>query len=117
MSPFDDPCPGDAPHRVIRALALYRKTAVDCRLPIPEIIEGLRAFRPDVIGGYPGVLARIGGSHGLRPRVVIAGGEVVTPLQRRQIAESFGAVVRETYATHELGLVAWQCPAGTALHV
>jgi phenylacetate-CoA ligase len=107
----------NAPQRVVRALGFYRKSTIDCRLPVPEILEGLRACRPDVITGYPGVLARLGRAPGIGPRLVITGGEVLTPLQRRQIAGNFGTEVRELYATHELGLVAWQCPKGTSLHV
>ena len=56
-------------------------------------------------------------SHVLRPRLVIAGGEVLTPLLRRQIVESFGAPVRELYGTHEFGIIAWQCPQADTLHV
>jgi phenylacetate-CoA ligase len=117
LSVGHDPRDWNAPQRVIRALGFYRKTSIDCRLPTPEILEGLRAWRPDVIAGYPGVLARLGRAHGLRPRLVITGGEVLTPLQRQQITDNFGTVVRELYATHELGLIAWQCPEGMALHV
>lgn len=118
-----DPRDWDAPQRVIRAVGFYRKTALDCRLPIPELVARLRAWRPDVITGFPGVLARIGQTMArhrrrmLRPRLVIAGGEVLTPLLRRQIAKSFGAPVRELYATHELGIIAWQCPEAGTLHI
>lgn len=118
-----DPRDWDLLQRVIRALGLYRKTALDCRRPIPELVARLDALRPDVITGFPGVLARIGHAiarerpRALRPRLVITGGEVLTPLLRRQIAESFQASVRELYATHELGVVAWQCRQGTILHV
>lgn len=53
----------------------------------------------------------------LRPRLLIAGGEVLTPLLRRPIAQSFGAPVHELYGTHELGLIAWQCRGAGTLHV
>lgn len=96
-------------------MGFYRKAALDCRRPIPELVRGLEALRPDVITGFPGVLSRIGlrmaraRPRALRPRLVIAGGEVLTPLLRRQIGESFGASGLELYGTHEFGTIAWQC--------
>jgi phenylacetate-coenzyme A ligase PaaK-like adenylate-forming protein len=118
-----DPRDWDLLQRSIRALGLYRKTAIDCRRPIPELVARLDALRPDVIIGFPGVLSRIGHAmaqerpRALRPRLVIAGGEVLTPLLRRQIAESFRASVLELYATYEFGVIAWQCRQGSILHV
>lgn len=118
-----DPRDWDLPQRVIRALGLYRKAALDCRLPIPELIRKLEALRPDVIMAFPGVIARIGQAMAnerpgaLRPRLVLTGSEVLTPLLRRQIGESFGAPVLEMYGAHELGIIAWQCPRVGALHV
>jgi phenylacetate-CoA ligase len=113
----------DTPQRIIRALGFHRKTTLDCRRPIPELVRGLEALRAEVILGSPSVLARIGEAaarerpRALRPRLVIAGGEVLTPLRRRQIAENFGASVFEIYATHEFGIIAWQCPRAGTLHV
>jgi phenylacetate-CoA ligase len=122
VSPHD-PRNWDGPQRVVRALGLFRRAVLDCGLPIPELIRRLEALRPDVITTFPGVLARIGhamaqGRPGaLRPRLVLTGGEVLTPLLRRQIGESFRAPVFEMYGTHELGLIAWQCPRLGTLHV
>jgi len=54
---------------------------------------------------------------GLRPRLVITAGEVLTPRLRRQIGESFQSPVFEMYSSHELGTAAWQCPRAGTLHV
>jgi len=96
---------------------------LDCRQPIPALIHELSALRPDVLIGFPGVIARIGHGmagerpRGLRPRLVITAGEVLTPRLRRQIGESFQSPVFEMYSSHELGTVAWQCPRAGTLHV
>src|SRR5262249_54017332 len=96
---------------------------LDCRLPIAELAAKLQTERPDVIMGSPGLLARIGQTmtrdraHALRVRSVIAGGEVLTPLLRHQIAEGFGALVYDLYATYELGIIGWQCPHAGTFHV
>jgi len=117
-----DPRDWDTPGRLLRALGLFRRAALDCRQPVPELARAVIALRPDVITGYPGVIAQIGHaiaqdrSGGSRPRLVITGGEVLTPLLRRHIGERFRAPVFEIYGTHELGTIAWQCPRSGVLH-
>jgi phenylacetate-CoA ligase len=118
-----DPRDWDLPQRMLHALGLYRKAALDCRRPIPALLRQLEALRPDVIMAFPGVIARIGRAMAherpgaIRPRLVLTGSEVLTPLLRRQIGESFGAPVLEMYGAHELGLIGWQCPRVGALHI
>ncbi|HXJ79905.1 MAG TPA: hypothetical protein VMS64_14630 [Candidatus Methylomirabilis sp.] len=113
----------DVPQRIIRRFGLYRTTRLDCRLPIAELVARLETRRPDVIVGSPGLLARIGQtmprdqSRALRLRSVITGGEVLTPLLRRQITTTFGAPVHDVYATHELGVIGWQCLQVGTFHV
>lgn len=118
-----DPRDWDLPQRMLRTLGLYRKAAVDCRSTPEEILRRLEALRPDVITGFPGVICRIaqviagGRPTTLRPRLLISGGEVLTPLMRREITEAFGAPVVELYGTHELGMIAWQCTKMGGFHV
>ena len=113
----------DLPQRMLRSFGLYRKASVDCRIAPDEIVSRLEALRPDVIAAFPGVLCRIasvvtgGRPTTLRPRFVISGGEVLTPLMRRQIAEAFGVPIVEHYGTHELGTIAWQCSKRGGYHV
>ena len=108
---------------MLRTLGIYRKASVDCRSVPEEILGRLEALRPDVIVGFPGVIGRIaqviagGRPTTLRPRVLITGGEVLTPLMRREITEAFGAPVVELYGTHELGMIAWQCTKRGGFHV
>ena len=113
----------DLPQRTMRALGLYRKWNVDCRSAPEEILRRLEELRPDVIAAFPGVFCRIAEVIGkrrtttLRPRLLISGGEVLTPIMRRQIAEAFRAPVVEHFGTHELGTVAWQCTKRGGFHV
>jgi phenylacetate-CoA ligase len=113
----------DLPQRTMRALGLYRKWSVDCRSAPEELLRQLEELRPDVIAAFPGVLCRIaqilggGRTTTLRARVIISGGEVLTPSMRQQISEAFGARVVEHYGTHELGTAAWQCAKRGGFHV
>ncbi|MEW6033715.1 MAG: hypothetical protein AB1603_02550 [Chloroflexota bacterium] len=44
-------------------------------------------------------------------------GEVRTEKGKRELSEAFGAAVRETYGTADLGLVAAECPEGGGMHI
>jgi len=109
--------------RLLRAAGLFRRQEIDCRRPATDILATLRRLQPDVVTGYPGVLSRIAGQltsddrRRLPTRLVLTGAEVLTPLVRRHIAEAFGALVLETYASYEAPALAWQCAATGAFHV
>lgn len=111
----------DLPQRILRAARLYPRLDVDSRRPAEEIAHALHGFRPDVVTGYPGSLERLGEVDGLgrslRLRCLISGGEVMTPLMRRRIAQAFGAPVLELYGSHEFKTIAWECRETGYLHV
>jgi phenylacetate-CoA ligase len=109
---------------LLRNLRLYRSTKVDCRQPLEDIVRALRNLRIDVLGGYPGVLARIatilnqdGGSGAIHPRFVAVGGEVLSPRMRDQMSRAFAAPVFDMYGSHEFNLLAWQCKQSGEYHV
>jgi len=110
------------PLRILRAIGLYRKVRVNCLLPPDDIMRALRDFRPDVLTGFPGVLSRLAQAAGddscsvIRPRFVAVGGEVLTPLMRRRIAEAFAAPVFDLYMSNEFNVIAWQCKETGELH-
>src|SRR5207302_836944 len=56
---------------------------------------------------------------GLRAAVEVAcvSGEYLTAAQRRRAREGFGVRVSQAYATADVGLVAYECPAVEGLHV
>jgi len=109
--------------RLVKALRRRFHGTVWARQPLPGLLAELRAAAPDILTGYPALLAQIAPAVGadtsgrIRPRLVVPGGEVLTPEMRDAIAAGFGGEVREIYGCYELGLVAWECPAGGRLHV
>ena len=113
----------DGLQRALRSLGWYRKAWIDYRVSDSELLDRLAADSPDVLVASPSLLARTGramasGRPGaIAPRLVISGGEVLTPFERRQISDSWGARVVDMYSSHELGLIGWECPRGTGLHV
>jgi len=56
---------------------------------------------------------------GLRAAVEVAcvSGEYLTAAQRQRAREGFGVRVSQAYATADVGLVAYECPAAQGLHV
>ena len=108
--------------RLIRALGVQTWTRVESTLPMHEAAALVRDSRPDVIGGYAGVLSRLAREVGddqtdLRPRLLLSVSEVLTPAMRARIEKVFRAPVRDTYACYELGMIAWECPQGGPYHV
>lgn len=109
------------PLRLMRWSGLLRLTHIDCLQDPAVILEALQAADPQVITGFPGVLARVAvlvkerNLTSIRPRLVTTGGETITPLMRHQIEEGFAAPLRDTYGCHEFNLLAWQCRDG-AMH-
>jgi phenylacetate-CoA ligase len=107
----------------LRALGLYRKHRIDCCLQADEIADALYELRPDWVGGQAGAVARVGRllmedpRPPLRPRAVAAGGQMITPGMRRDIARGFDAPFHTGYASHEFGLIAWECKQTGKLHV
>ncbi len=108
----------DAPKLMGRALEAARfrqRLRIDGLQEPAAIVEQFRCYRPDVITGMPGMLCRVAdyllthGSKGLAPRLLIVGGEMLTPVMRRSLEQGFGAPVRATYASHEFPLLGWQC--------
>jgi phenylacetate-CoA ligase len=107
---------------LLQSAGLYRHRRVSCLSPPERILSELRHFDPDILGGLPGVLSRVAetvetqGLPSVRPRCVVVGGEVLTPLMRRQIADAFHAPVFELYTSHECMTLAWECVESGDLH-
>ncbi len=99
-----------------------RGTIVDGLQDPADVAAQLREANPDVLVGLPGMLDRLTAPEladvvrGVRPRLVIVGGEVATPAMRLRIRETFAAPLVETYASHECPLLAWECRHSGDLH-
>jgi phenylacetate-CoA ligase len=103
----------------IAGLGLFRSEMVDARLPREHMLARLRDLQPDVLRGFPGAIAWLAGIAGgeIRPRMVITGGETMTPAMAQQMREAFRAPVFNFYSSHEFNLIASECPAHGPLHV
>ena len=113
----------DGVQRALRSLGWYRKTNLDYRVSDAKLLERLAMLKSDVLSASPALLARTGRAMArirpgaIAPRLVISGGEVLTPHERRQISEMLGGRVVDMYSSHELGLIGWECPSGIGFHV
>jgi phenylacetate-CoA ligase len=109
--------------RQVKRLGGARKwTRIDSTLPMDQVAELVRETNPEVISGYTGVLTRLahyvaGHETEIRPRLIASTAELLTPTMRSAIESAFGTPVRDTYSCYELGLIAWECPAGGTYHV
>jgi len=111
------------PLRVLQSAGLFRLRSIDCLADPGDAMETLRAYRPDVIAGFPGVITRVAeasGKAGLRDlgvRLIIAGGEVLTPAMRQEMSRAFAAQIYNKYGTIEFDHVAIECPQSGEMHV
>jgi phenylacetate-CoA ligase len=108
--------------RALHATGLKQTLKIDGFQDPAAIIAQLATYQPDVITGMPGMLCRVAdhllgqNERKVQPRLLIVGGEVLTPVMRRRLTEGFNAPVRETYASHEFPLLGWECPRGGEFH-
>lgn len=89
--------------------------------PIEDIVGGLNAFQPVVLGGYPSALEalaieqRAGRLH-IAPALINAAGETLTEAARQRIGLAFGCRVGNYYGTSEAVGLTYEC-AARQLHV
>ncbi|MBW1743380.1 MAG: phenylacetate--CoA ligase family protein [Deltaproteobacteria bacterium] len=107
---------------VRQALRVYRSYPVKCLQPASIICDSLMGMDPDVIEGYPSVLAHVaplvqGRFSGKKLRWVVCGGESLGEVKRRAIEQGFGVRVFDTFGAHECNLVAWECEDTGLYHV
>jgi phenylacetate-CoA ligase len=108
--------------RSLRALGFHNRELVDGLQEPARVAVQLREARPDVLVGLPGMLDRLTAPElteviaGVRPRLLVIGGEVATPAMRLRIREAFAAPLYETYGSHECPLIAWECRHSGDLH-
>jgi phenylacetate-coenzyme A ligase PaaK-like adenylate-forming protein len=109
--------------RAMRAIGIHPTLRVDGMSPPEEIVRRLETFRPHMLVALPGVLCLTAdyllatGRQDIRPRILLVGGEVLTPLMRRRLTEAFGVEPVQTYASHEFPMMGWECRASGEIHV
>jgi phenylacetate-coenzyme A ligase PaaK-like adenylate-forming protein len=79
--------------------------------PVPELVESLNGYRPEVLMGYASLAATLAdaqlhGSLRIEPRHVIVGAEVLTEDTERRIGEAWGIRPVNVYAATEAPIMA-----------
>lgn len=106
-----------------RANPGYEKNTLAIALTedIDEIVEKLNRFQPDLITGYPSILAVIGkaGQEGrlrIQPQAIACSAETLTEKVYHTLRGAFGCPVLNNYCSTEGGEAAMSCSGGK-LHV
>jgi len=108
--------------RALRAIGIHPSVRLDGMQPPEEIARQLAAFQPQMLVGIPGMLCLVAdyllatGRQDIRPRIMVTGGEVLTPLMRDRLHQAFGVAPLQTYASHEFPLMGWECRATGEIH-
>ncbi|MBA3966595.1 MAG: phenylacetate--CoA ligase family protein [Nitrospirales bacterium] len=108
--------------QILAKFGIARQLVINAMQSPEDIVETLQKFRPAVVSGYPGVLARMTQTvnsealRSLRLRFVYTGGEVLTPLMRQQIQGAFSVPIYDTYGSIEFNLLAWECQTTGEYH-
>ncbi|HEX2529067.1 MAG TPA: hypothetical protein VHL31_22575 [Geminicoccus sp.] len=109
--------------RALKRLGLDSGLILDIQAP-PEVhLRQLRDYKPDILGGYPNALLRLGEhlddehKREIRPRMLFSTAEVLTPTMRERLHKLWSAPAYEVYASIELSVIAWECPTAGGLHV
>jgi phenylacetate-CoA ligase len=107
---------------LMNALGNFKVRSVSCIDPPRDLLSKLSAMRPDAIGGYAGVLARLAetveqiGLPFAPPCFVVSGAEVLDRTSAVRISKAFNAPVYDTYGSHEFSRIAWQCMQTGSYH-
>jgi phenylacetate-CoA ligase len=100
-------------HRVLR---------LDARAPVEELGAALARFQPDVLIGYPSVLAlladeQIDGRLSISPWRVSTTSEVRTAEMEARIVAAWDQVPYDVYGITEVGIFAVDCPHHEGMHL
>lgn len=91
--------------------------------PVQELVDGLNAHGPQVLGGYPSLVAvlaaeQLEGRLRIAPEHVITSSEPRTPEMTDRMRAAWGVEPYEMYASTETGgIVAADCPQHRGLHL
>jgi phenylacetate-CoA ligase len=102
--------------------ALLMSTTHLSQETVPEYVEAMKRFEPELVDGYPSALlmvARISSALGVvlpRPIAVITSAETLFPEDRHEIESAFGCRVFNQYASSDTGAFICDCEYGN-LHI
>lgn len=85
--------------------------------PVDELVEELNSFAPTMLSAYPSALSLLtreqeAGRLRLRPLVITAAGESLSPEARGRAEAAFGVRVWNNYSASEAGVIAFECESG-----
>jgi phenylacetate-CoA ligase len=115
----------DGPHRtsMLKRLGILRNQTIHAHTPWEQMRTELRGIRPNVIRGYPSIVASAADKltdedrNLIRPRFITTDSAKLTDLARSRIETSFGAPVFDVYDCYECNVIAYQCPRSEQYHV
>lgn len=107
---------------VAAGVGVNRVLRLDARQPLAELTGALNAFRPEVLVGYPSILALLAdeqraGRLSVRPAKVTTVSEVRTPEMERLITEVWGSAPYNWYGISEGGVLAADCGYHDGMHL
>ena len=121
-APQHDPNNIEIAGRVLEPAGIHPTRRIEGGLSPQEVVRQLESFRPHLISALPGILCLTAdyllaqGRRDIRPRILVTGGEVLTPIVRRRLTEAFGVEPVQAYASYEFPLLAWECRVSGQLH-
>ncbi len=107
---------------IAAGVGVNRVLRLDARQPLAELVAALDAFQPEVLFGYPSVLAMVAyeqhrGRLRLRPRKVITVSEVRTPEMEDAMREAWRVEPYNWYGISEGGVLAADCGLHQGMHI
>ncbi len=104
------------------SVGINRVLRLDARRSVDELAAALDAFRPDLVVGYPSVLAMLADEHEagrlrFRPAKVVTVSEVRTPEMTETIRRAWGVEPFSWYGITEGGVLAGDCEHHRGMHV
>ena len=107
----------------LQRLGLFPIRKTNAVWPSDRILADLRAWKPDVIRGYPSTLSSLAAEltdadrAAILPRCLVTDSENLMPHMRLQIETGFRAPVFDFYDCFECNVIARQCATGNQYHV
>jgi phenylacetate-CoA ligase len=124
--PGSDNPPLRMSRRIANRAGVYPRVSLVAENPM-QLLGELKRLAPAILGGVPGLLSNIVARWPAEardemrsakwPRLVIAGGERITPSVRTHLHDVFGAPVLGIYSSEEFNLIGVECQATGAYHV
>jgi phenylacetate-CoA ligase len=90
--------------------------------PLPELVEALNRYQPEVIFTYPSFIRRLAeeqhaGRLAIRPARFVSTAEVLTDHVRLLAGGTWGARVFNGYGTTEAGMLGTECDLAAGVHI